>query len=42
MCILWSAAWSAAWLTKSVEVQRVWEVHDDRLQFLTVPDVFSA
>ena len=37
-----TSVWPASWLpavdksrgSKSVEVQRVWEVHDERLQFL--------
>ena len=41
-----SPLWPASWLpavdqsrgSKSVEVQRVWEVYDDRLQFMSLQD----
>ena len=39
---LWPASWLPAvdksWRSKSVEVRRVWEVYDDRLQFMSRQD----
>ena len=39
---LWPASWLPAvdkgWGSKSVEVQRVWEVYDERLQFMSRQD----
>ena len=39
--LLWPAGWLSAVdesRSKSVEVQRVWEICDDLLQFMAVPD----
>ena len=44
--VRYSPLWPASWLpavdksrgSKSVEVQRVWEINDDRLQFMSTQD----
>ena len=48
--VRFSPLWPASWLpaidksrgSKSVEVRRVWEVYDDRLQFMSQRDAFLS